>query len=464
MITKSVRFRLTALYSSTLIFSLIILFASFFWITRRELYDHTDIALRSHGSRIITILSTEDNTVNTQISSQLLTEVFNETPGMLAFVTDSKGTVLTVSQGTNSMQEKIRGLFNKIKNNKDPVYINESIGTERMRFVLIPITNDGQLRNVIMVGHPIDVIEKSLGSLTGNLIIIFLAFVLPTIFGGYVLAGSALRPVEEISRDMETISSENLKRRVMVPETDDEIAHLARTFNTLLDRLEGAFSRERQFIGDIAHELKTPLATLSSAIEVAQAKKRTVKEMNGVLDELLIDANRLSRTLSNILDLAWTTTEPNQSARDTTNISGMLMELGEIAQKLSYTKKIQVKFTIADHIMIAGKKDKLFRALLNIIDNAVKYTKENGLLFISLKSAKNKARITIKDTGKGITPDDIPHIFDRFYRGAKTDKTHGSGLGLAIAHAVITSYGGTIDVQSTVGKGTTFNILLPLVS
>jgi len=462
MNTKSVRFRLTALYSSTLIFSLVILFASFYWVTKRELYNHTDVALRSHGERLINILTEEKLLIDTQMSSQLLTEAFNETPGMLAFVTDNQGSVLTISQRTSDIDDIAAALFSKTKTLKTSIFVNQSVGSVGMRFILIPIIVNESLRDVIMIGHPIDVIDNSLVSLYGSLIVVFLSFVIPTVFGGYVLAGSALAPVGEISKEMAVISSENLKRRVRVPHTDDEIEELAHTFNGLLDRIEDAFTRERQFIGDIAHELKTPLATLKSGIDIAISKKRSQSEYKKVLDELLIDANRLSGTLTHILDLAWSRADTYETIKDSVNISKVMKEVMEIAQKLSYGKNVVILAHIEDGLMIRGKKDKVFRAILNVVENAIKFSKEKSTITVTIRKKSEHVLLSVKDTGRGIAKADLPHIFDRFYRGLATDKTIGSGLGLAITKAVITSCGGSIDIKSAVGKGTSVTIIFPL--
>jgi len=261
---------------------------------------------------------------------------------------------------------------------------------------------------------------------------------------------------------MAAISSINLKRRVIAPHTDDEIEELAHTFNGLLDRIEDAFTRERQFIGDIAHELKTPLATLKSGIDVALLKNRTQLEYKKVLDELLIDANRLSATLTHILDLAWSRADTYETIRDSVNISEVLREVVEIAQKLSYGKDIVIASHIEDGLMIRGKKDKVFRAIVNVVDNAIKFSKEKGTISISIRKKSENVLLSVKDTGRGIAKDDLPHVFDRFYRGSKTDKTIGSGLGLSITKAVIASSGATIDIKSAVGRGTLVTIIFPL--
>jgi len=457
MNTKSIRFRLTALYSSTLIFSLAILFVSFFWVTQRELYNHIDVTLQSHATRIKTLLAAEQFTIDQQMSSQLVTEVFNETPGMLVFIINQQGDILSVSQNTSNNAQIVTSLLKKIDGSKGTVFMNQKVGSVGMRFILMPVTTD-----FVIVGHPIDVIENSLRALYGSLTVVFLAFVIPTILGGFMLAGSALRPVAELGREMEEISSENLKRRVSIPPTHDEIEMLSHTFNRLLDRLEESFTRERLFIGDVAHELKTPLATLKGGIDVALARVRTQSEYTKVLKDLSIDANRLSNTLTHILDLAWSRADSFEFMKDTVDISEVIREITEIAQKLAFGKAISVTSHIENHMVIRGKKDKLFRAILNIVDNAVKYSNKKGSVHITLGKKANKVVVHINDTGRGITKEDLPHVFDRFYRGSKTDKTAGTGLGLSIANAVIISCGGTIDIESIVGKGTSVTIIFPL--
>lgn len=460
--TKSVRFRLTSLYSCTLIFSIAILFVSFYWITKRELFNYTDVTLRSHAARVTSVLSQTQVQFDKQMSSQLLSDVFNETPGMLILITNSQGNLLTASQNVAQANTLATTLFHKLGVNNDALFVNHAVGTMGMRFILLPMKTDTGTRDIVMIGHPIDVIEHSLRDIYSRLFIVFLAFMIPTVWGGYILAGSALRPVAEINQEMQYISSENLKRRVKSPDTHDELDNLTRTFNNLLDHLEEAFIRERQFIGDIAHELKTPLSTLKGTIEVTRGKLRTTREYQKALDELLIDANRLSDTLTNILDLAWSKADTYEDLmKSRVNITDVMYELKEIAEKMVYGKKIIVRTHIENRLCIRGKKDKIFRAILNIIDNAVKYSRDGSAIDLNLAKKNRHIVIVIKDTGLGITKSELPHVYDRFYRGSKTDNAVGSGLGLSIARAVIMSSGGTIAIQSTSGKGTAVTIKFP---
>lgn len=458
MNTKSIRFRLTVLYSSVLLLSTVVIFASFFFIAKQELYSNTDTLLRSHGKRVRDLVSKEPE-LSQNMSSPTLMNEYSDIPGMIFFVTDNQGTPLFMSQPIGN--KPISDLFFSFDKTKTETTVTYTIGSIAMRFVLLPLTSNGTLSRVVMMGHPVDVIQKSLNNLYGALLLVFLAFILPSLIGGYILAGRALWPVREITEEMETIRSENLKRRVKNPNTGDEIELLSHAFNSLLSRLEGAFDRERQFMGDVAHELKTPLSTLRGSIELALSKPRTNGDYKTELGSLLSDVDRLSQTLTDLLDLAWSQTDASQNMLELVSLTDMGKELLEIMKKLAYEKHITIQAHVEDGVVVYGKKDKIFRALLNIIENAAKYTGRKGKIIFSVRQRDNDAVVTIRDTGKGIADDDMQHIFDRFYRGAKTDKTLGCGLGLAISHGIILALGGQIHVSSQIGKGTMFQVIFP---
>ncbi|MFZ2202713.1 MAG: ATP-binding protein, partial [Microgenomates group bacterium] len=327
-----------------------------------------------------------------------------------------------------------------------------------LRFWTNPIIKEGRMIGVILVAHPIDVIENSLSALVSAMSAVYVSGVLLTTFGGYLLAKKATQPISEIAEKITKISSENLDERVAVHRTGDEIEELSETFNGLMDRLDSAFTRERQFIGDVAHELKTPLATLQGEIELALTKKRKSEEYRHTLKEALIDAKRLGETLTNILDLAWAQTDAKLERVD---LSAAVDDLNEVAKKLALAKRIIVKNDIKQGVDVLGKKDKLSRAILNLIDNAIKFTPSGGKVEIVLKKERGDALIEVADTGIGINKADLGHIFERFYRGGRTN-TAGSGLGLAIARAIVEAHRGKIKVTSSRGKGTRAIIRLPL--
>ncbi|PIY69142.1 hypothetical protein COY90_02145, partial [Candidatus Roizmanbacteria bacterium CG_4_10_14_0_8_um_filter_39_9] len=212
---------------------------------------------------------------------------------------------------------------------------------------------------------------------------------------------------------------------------------------------------------DVAHEMKTPIATLRSSFEVTLHKERSNEEYKKIIKDSITETDRLTTTLKDVLDLAWSEV-PNENLRESFDLSILISELIEITQKLAVKKQIKVIYTITPGVQMKGFRERLGRAILNIIDNAIKYSSPNGKIHISLIKEFNNVLISIKDGGQGIGEKELDHIFDRFYRGSKTEKIFGSGLGLAIAKATIGIHKGVIQVKSKPGLGSTFSIAVPL--
>lgn len=293
---------------------------------------------------------------------------------------------------------------------------------------------------------------------------IFFLLLLALAIEGLVIIHKITGPLTKLTSKIRTITSKNLNEKIHLPQTDDEIGELSKSFNELLNRLDEAFKREQQFIGDVAHELKTPIATLKSGIEIALSKDRDTREYKGVLTDVLTDVDRLSSTLKDVLDLAWTQADQAKNLTRSFNLSNLIEELREIAIKMAGQKSIEVFGQTEKDLDVFGDKEKFSRAILNFLDNSIKYTPQKGKIELNLYIKDHDAVITIKDSGVGILSEDLPHIFDRFYRGSKTDKTLGSGLGLAIAQAIIKAHRGEIEVESKVGQGTIFTITISLKS
>lgn len=465
MNARSVRFRLTLWYSSAFFVTAAVVFAIFYLVISQILFRQTDSTLSSHGDKILEVLNRSESGMHTMLEKQAFIRDFSEIPGMLVIILDNSGRVINSSITSSPNEAVLSRLFQDSQGSNRPTYSNETVAGSTMRFWTSAVRDSqGQLSGVVLVAHPIDVVKSSLENLLIILTVILVVSVIPAIFGGYFLAKRALEPISQISEELKRISSASLDKRVVNPATGDELEELSGTFNNLLDQLGLAFKRERQFIGDVAHELKTPLSTLQSSVEITLSKKRSNEEYRQGYTESLIDINRISSTLKNILDLAWSDADDAVVSGKVFNLSEELLELRDMAAKMANAKKINISGKIDKSIFISGKKDKLSRALLNVIDNAVKYTPEEGIVALNLFKRSGKAIVEVKDTGSGIPEEDIPRIFERFYRGGKASKTFGSGLGLAIARAAVDSHHGEIRVASRVGHGTTFTVTLPLVA
>lgn len=294
--------------------------------------------------------------------------------------------------------------------------------------------------------------------------ILFFVLLLALALEGFYIIRKMTDTLTTLSSRIKTITSESLSEKITGIESEDEIGELARSFNQLLDRLYEAFKRERQFIGDVAHEVKTPLAAQRTTIEIALTRDRSKEEYRRALQESLIDNNQLSTTLKNILDLAWSEADSARGQFEDFNLSEVVKDLQDLGTKMAVKKQISIKGNVEPNIIAFGKKDKFERALINLVDNAIKYTPEKGTVAITLKKSRGQAQFEVKDTGSGISEKDLPHVFERFYRGSKTDKTFGSGLGLSITQAIISAHRGDIRAKSQIGRGSEFTVHLPLAS
>lgn len=454
---RGIRFKLTIWYALAFSIAGSLIFLAFYLLTRQALYYQTDTTISAHGLKVMEVALRQGTGMHDDLAKQAFLDEFAKIPGMLIVIADKEGKIVGSSLASEN-DEAINSLVREVIQSNEQTFLNRKIGVTNLRFWTNPISKDGRSIGVILVAHPIDVIENSLSDLVSAMSLVYVSLVILTTYGGYLLSQKATQPIREITEKITRITAENLNERVAVRQTGDEIEELSETFNSLMDRLDSAFKRERQFIGDVAHELKTPLATLQGEIELALTKKRKSEEYRHALKEALIDARRLGETLRNILDLAWSRTDTKLERVD---LSAALNDLNEVAKKLALAKRITVKSDIKKGVYVLGKKDKLSRAVLNLIDNAIKFTPEKGRVEINLNKEKERAVIKISDNGVGINKTDRPHIFERFYRGKTA--TSGSGLGLPIAQAIVLAHRGKLKVVSSKGRGTTATVYLPLM-
>lgn len=460
---KSLRFRLTLWYSLVFFVGTAVMLVIFYVVTKQTLLGQTDRELGIHANAFVRIIGNNRSDMMIGIFDQeVIAQQFSEMPGMLVVTTDSTGKITANSQQGAENNQVIKDLLQKTLMIVKPVFVDRTIGSTTLRIGIFPVMNNGNLQGLVLMGNPVEAIYRSLNSLLLSLFMVNILFFIPALIGGHLFARKAMEPVSNISGKLAKITSKNLDESVDVPKTGDELEELALTFNHLLNRINEAFNRERQFIADVAHELKTPLSTIRTTIEIAQSKSRSILEYQQTLQDILVDNNRLATTLKNVLDLAWSESDMAKMESEIFNLSTTFEELKDIATKLASSKHLKVEGSITPNVMIWGKQDKLGRAILNLIDNAVKFTAEKGEIEISLKKDGDKAIVQIKDSGAGIMAHDLPHIFERFYRGSKTNKTFGSGLGLAIVSSIVAAHRGEIKVKSKVDKGSIFIISLPL--
>jgi heavy metal sensor kinase len=332
-----------------------------------------------------------------------------------------------------------------------------------LRTFTLPAIGKGSVSYIIQVSGSLKPIYFELNRLKVALFIFLPLAILLVIRSGVFLTKMALRPVDNMTNAIRQITSKNLHQTIELPEANDEIKRLAETFNTMLIRLNQAFSSQQQLIQDVSHELKTPLTALKGKQEVVLNKKRSPEEYESVLSVNLEEINKMSQLVENLLVLARIENKDYVLKTESINLADTIEQIISSMRPLADQKKILLRFSSIRKIFIQTDADQINRVISNIIDNAIKYTPSKGEVDIKLEKENTFAKIIISDTGIGIVKDELHRIFDRFYRIDKSRSSPGFGLGLSIAKSIIDAHKGRIEVESLPGKGTAFTVFLPLV-
>lgn len=278
----------------------------------------------------------------------------------------------------------------------------------------------------------------------------------------YMLAYQALKPFSAIVEDARYISADRLSTRLPMSYGVDEVSRLAHTFNSLLDRLQKAFDQQRRFVADASHELRTPLTTIRGNVDVLLLDPQLTPVTRDALRQVSAESARLSRLITNLLLLARADASEARPPSRPVDLHALVLETVRQARLMSST--VTPVLEREDQAIVAGDTDQLKQVLLNLLDNAMKYTPDGGRVSVSVYPEDTWAKIEVRDNGIGIGPEDLEHIFDRFYRAERgSSSAGGSGLGLSIVNWVVRAHGGRVTVDSKLGEGSTFTVWLPLL-
>jgi two-component system, OmpR family, heavy metal sensor histidine kinase CusS len=281
--------------------------------------------------------------------------------------------------------------------------------------------------------------------------------------GGYWLARRALAPVDRMAATAAEITAKRLDRRLAEPEANDELGYLARTFNTMISRLERSFDEVRRFTADAAHELRTPLAAMRTEAEVALRSERTPDRDAKVLENLLEEIDRLTRLVGQLLFLCREDTGLGAGMFQPLRLDKLVHDVGDHMQVLAREKGVDLRIDIADTCEINGDPDRLRQLFFNLLYNAIKYTRPDGSIIVIGDTSHGQVRVTVTDTGIGIPAEHLPRVFERFYRvdPSRSVEIDGNGLGLSICCSIAESHAGRLSIESVVDFGTRVTLALP---
>jgi len=333
------------------------------------------------------------------------------------------------------------------------------VGNRAFRFAVVPMMYDGELA-YLQSGVQARLVQESVDSLRNLLLLMVPIVLLLCVGGGYLLAGRALRPIESVTAGLDAIGPTNLSSRLPVPPVADEVARLTAVINALLERLERASATERRFASDAAHELRTPLAVLRTGLEVALARDRSAEENRAALGAAHREALSLCRIADELLMLSRLNGEVMVD-RQRLNLRALLGEIAATVGPLAQARGIKLSLNAPEDVFVNGNAGHLRRLVINLLDNALKFTPADGSIEVGLRSDANRAIIRVADSGEGIHPAEMPHIFDRFFRGAGSPG-EGSGLGLSLCREIARAHGGDIAAANLPTGGCAFVVTLAL--
>lgn len=329
------------------------------------------------------------------------------------------------------------------------------------RFAIMPLQFSGA-QAVLEDGVDASAIRKSIALLRTSLLLILPLILIASVGGGYVIAGRALVPMIRLTDELARIEPRDLSRRLEPGETDDEVARLTRSINALLERIERASNTERRFAADAAHELRTPLAVLRTGLEVALGRERTPAEYAEALGSALDEVVALCTMADQLLTLSRLGQEATTERRRI-DLGGLVREVATAVEPLVQAKPLKLTVNSDGAVVVEGNPVHLKRLVINLLDNAIKFTPAHGNLEIATTARDGHAMLRVADSGPGIPAEDLPFIFDRFFRGRVRDEA-GNGLGLSLCREIVRLHQGEIAAANRTHGGCEFMVMLPLAT
>lgn len=448
---KSIRTRLTAWYLLVIVVLLFVFSGAAYFMLSFNLRQSLDNSLMTRVVQLRASIQFEQGRV-----------VFAGQPNELMQIYNSNGT-LVQNFGPDVDSANVQTLVNDALAGENSFLTTVTTDNQPVRLYAIPLLFPFNIRFVLVVGQLTSGILTTLHTFRYVLLIAGVSVIVLAGAGGLFLASRVLKPVQHITKTAQEIGESDLSRRIDV-KNDDELGRLATTLNGMIARLEEAFNRQRQFTADASHELRTPLAIMQAESTLALSKERTEAEYRKSLETISQESAYMSAVIGKLLFLARSDAGKEPLHFEDIDLKDLIISLSSSVEALAQDKGIKFATDAPENLIVTGDKVKLRQLFINILENAIRYTLQDGSVMVTLTQKEGRAITAITDTGIGIPEEHLPHIFERFYRvdKARSRAEGGVGLGLAIAKYIAESHGGKIEVESTVGKGTTFIVSIPL--
>lgn len=454
---RTLRGRLTAWHLTTLALTLGAFAALLYAAVSQSLYEHHDGALRRQASELA------DRLPHGTVTGPAVLDAITASATMPRFVMirDARGELLFEEPVLQSHEPNIglhEALVHAARTNANgPEFFTASLERSGdVRFICVPL---GRPDLFLQIGDPLGDLSETLDTVAVASMSLIPIVLLLSGSLGWLVAKRALAPVRTVTATLEEIHATDLSRRIHVHPHDQELSALVATLNHLLDRLERAFDSLRQFAGDVSHQIQTPLTVIKGALDTALREPTRAAEpawLGGIADEV----EDIRAIVTDLRSLALADTPIGDRAP--IDLTSLVSEAAEIVSALGELRSVTVQSDVQPGIAVRGDATRLKQVVLNLGDNAVKYSPAGGRATIRLESSDTSAVLRVTDTGIGVPEQDLPRLFDRFFRtDAAGKRADGTGLGLAIVKRIVEAHRGTVEVRSRPGAGSTFTVKLP---
>jgi heavy metal sensor kinase len=460
---NSIRTRLTAWYLAVLAAGLIILAVSSWYGMRAFVIREVDGELLDRIHDVEKLLDQPDLSLGLSEAGAALRERFHLAAAAdLVQVSDGQGNWLYRSP---ALEHNGVGLRSLTQLGQEPIFEVLEVAGEPTRFATIRVPVRGRVW-IVQVAESIQELATALDQF-GRL----LRWLIPGLLGlagvgGYWISRRALRPVDRIIAAAESISIHSLGGQLSVPQSGDELQRLSETLNRMLARLNESVQRISQFTADASHELRAPVSIIRTTAELAFQGRRSATESREDMRIILAEAERVTRLIDSLLLLARADAGEDGLQRELTDLPTVLRQAVEQCRTPADKKRLSLHSSPGDEpVAVMADAEAMRRLFVILVDNAVKYTPDAGQIDVRLEAGSERAIVRVTDTGIGIADEDLPHIFDRFWRADKVRSRGmgGAGLGLSIARWISDRHGWSIDARALPGGGTEFIVTIPLV-
>jgi len=476
---ETIRGRLTVWYATALILSLAVFAVVLYFARRSASYQDLERRIQSEADLTAGILAEsyrargvllEQDTAGRPVLINEVAAVLEVVPDFL-LVTSRDGRLLFASPDARALTfpefEQLLQLAAAGPGGRAKGVHRIAPNGPTVHYLVRSVPEAGGQFGAIVAGAGTRSAELGLDQLISTLIVAFVLGIVPAVVVGRWIAGRALEPVDQIITEVREISDgRSLHRRLALPMERDELGRLAETLNQMMTRLERSFAALRRFTADASHELKTPLTVVRAGVERAITRPDLPQETLAALEETLQEVNRMTELVDALLMLARVDEGRAELHREQVDLRAIVDEARETGELLAEQAGVAIEVhTPPQPIVLAVDRRRVHQLILNLVENAVKYTPRGGNVVLQLSASNGRVLLTVADSGIGIAPGDLPHIFDRFWRAdsarTRTSERPGTGLGLAICKWIAEAHGGSIEVQSRPGRGTTFTVTFP---